>query len=82
MEWQCGFRHYFRTHVSELLFQIPTRSVDIGGSWRGKPEILENAYKCRRCVIDVTGLDPLSLVELGGGFSVLASLVLLDVLGR
>ena len=22
-------------HVSELLFQIPTRSFDIGGSWRG-----------------------------------------------
>ena len=37
------------------------------GSWRGKPEILENAYKCRRYVIDVTGLDPLSLGELGGG---------------
>ena len=53
------------THVSELLFQIPTRSFDIGGSWRGKPEILENAYKCRRYVIDVTGLDPISLVELG-----------------
>ena len=32
------------------------------------PEILENAYKCRRYVIDVTELDPLSLVELGGGF--------------
>ena len=27
----------------ELLFQIPTSSVDIGGSWGGKPEILENA---------------------------------------
>ena len=23
-------------HVSELLFQIPTRSFDIGASWRGK----------------------------------------------
>ena len=34
--------------------------------WRGKPEILENAYKCRRHVIDITGLDPLSLEELGG----------------
>ena len=33
-------------------------------------------------MIDVTGLDPLSLVELGGGFSALVSLVLLDVLGR
>ena len=55
------------THVSKLLFQILTRSFDIGGSWRGKPEILENAYKCRRYVIDVTGLDPLCLVELGGG---------------
>ena len=31
----------------------------------GEPEILENAHKCRRYVIDVTGLDPLSLVELG-----------------
>ena len=27
---------------------------------------MKNAYKCRRYVIDVTGLDPLSLVELGG----------------
>ena len=44
-----------------------SRSFDIGGSWRGKPVILENAYKCRRCVIDVTVQDPLSLVELGGG---------------
>ena len=34
---------------------------------RGKPEILENAYKCRRHVNYVTGLDPLSLGELGGG---------------
>ena len=37
------------------------------GSWRGKPEILENACKRRRYVIEVTRLDPLSLVELGGG---------------
>jgi len=37
------------------------------GSWRGKPEILENACKCRIYVIEVTGLDPLSLVELSGG---------------
>jgi len=29
--------------------------------------ILENAYKCRRYVIDVTGLDMFSLRELGGG---------------
>ena len=64
------------------MFQIPTRSVDIVGSWRGKLEILENAYKCRRYVTDVTGLDPLSLGELDGGFSALASLVFLDVLGR
>ena len=28
---------------------------------------MENAYKCRRYVIDITGLDPLSLRELGGG---------------
>ena len=32
-----------------------------------KPEIFENAYKCRRYLIDVTKRDPLSLVELGGG---------------
>ena len=38
--------------------------------------------KCRRYVIDVTVLDPLSLEELGMGFSALASMVLLDVLGR
>ena len=28
---------------------------------------MENAYKCRTYVIDVTGLDLLSFVELGGG---------------
>ena len=28
---------------------------------------MENAYKCCRYVIDVTGLDLLSLLELGGG---------------
>ena len=55
------------SRVSELLFQIPTRFVDIGRSWRGKPEILENAYKYRRYVTYVTRLDPLSLGELGGG---------------
>ena len=49
---------------------------------RGKPEILKNAYKCRRYAIDVTGLDPLSLWSLVVEFSALASLVLLDVLGR
>ena len=37
--------------------------------------------KCCRYVIDVTGLDSLSLGELGVS-SALASLVLLDVLGR
>ena len=33
----------------------------------GKP------YKCRRYVIDVIGLDPLSLEDLGGGFNAFAS---------
>ena len=28
---------------------------------------MENVYKCRRYVIDITGLDPLPLEELGGG---------------
>ena len=28
---------------------------------------MDNAYKCRRYVTDVTGLDPLSLGELDGG---------------
>ena len=28
---------------------------------------MENAHKCRRYVIDVTRLDLLSLMELGGG---------------
>ena len=28
---------------------------------------MEYAYKCRRYVTEVTGLDPLSLGELGGG---------------
>ena len=37
---------------------------------------MENACKFRIYVIEVTGLDPLSLV----GFSALASFVLLDVL--
>ena len=37
--------------------------------------------KSPRYVIDVTGLDPLSLGELGGS-SALASLVLVDVVGR
>ena len=41
----------------------------VGGG--GGSEILENAYQCRRYVIDTTGLDPLSLGELGGGGSVL-----------
>ena len=41
--------------------------LTLGGVGGGKPKILENAHKCCRYVIDVTGLDPLSLVELGGG---------------
>ena len=40
--------------------------LTLGGIWKGKPEILENAYKCRRYVTDVIGLDLLSLGELGG----------------
>ena len=28
---------------------------------------MENAYKCLRYAIDITGLDPLSLEELEGG---------------
>ena len=38
--------------------------------------------KCRRNVIDLTVLDPISLGELGVGFCVLVSLMLLGVLGR
>ena len=41
--------------------------------------LLGRISKCRRYVIDVTVLDSLSL---GEGISDLASLVLLDVLGR
>ena len=37
------------------------------GELEKKPEILGNAYKCHRYMIDVTRLDPLSLGELGGG---------------
>ena len=48
-------------------FKSRSDLLTLGGSWRGKPEILENAYKCRRYVIDVTGLDSLSLGELGFG---------------
>ena len=80
-------------HVSELLFQIPTRSFDIGGSWRGKSwktlgveesgwSLVDRISKCPWYVIEGTVLDSLSLGELGGGFRDLASLVLLDVLGR
>ena len=36
--------------------------------------------KCHKYVTDLTGLDPLSFVELGGS-SAFASLVLLDMLG-
>jgi len=52
----------FRAHISN-----PTRSADISGVGGGKSEILKKAFKCRRCVIDVTGLDLLSLGELGCG---------------
>ena len=44
---------------------------------------MDRISKCPRYVIDVIVLDSLSLGELRGeGFSDLASLVLLDVLGR
>jgi len=56
-----------RNSCFRALIQNPTRSVDIGEIWRGKLEILENAYEFCRYVIDITGLDPLSLEELGGG---------------
>ena len=80
-------------HVSELLSQIPTRSLDIGGSWRGKSwktfgveesgwSLVDRISKCPWYMIDVTVLDSLSLGELGEGFSDLASLVHPDVLGR
>ena len=41
--------------------------LTLGGVGGGIPEILESDYKFRRYMIDVTGLDPLSLGELGGG---------------
>ena len=43
---------------------------------------MDRISKCRRYVIDVTVVDSLSLGNWGEGFSALASLVLLDVLGR
>ena len=43
---------------------------------------MDRISKYRRYVINVAGMDPLSLGELGGGFSALVILVLLDVLGR
>ena len=44
---------------------------------------MDRISKCRKYVIDVTGLDPLYLGELGGGgSSSFASSVLLGVLGR
>ena len=65
-------------HVLELLFQIPTRSFDIGGNWRGKSwktlgveesgwSLVDTISKCPWYVIDGTILDSLSLGELGGG---------------
>ena len=48
-------------------FKSRPDQVTLGGVGVGKPEILENAYKSCRFVIDVTGLGPLSLGELGGG---------------
>ena len=48
---------------------------------RSERNLVGRISKCRRYVIDVTGLEPLSLGELGGS-SALANLVLLDVLGR
>ena len=80
-------------YVWELLFQIPTGSLDIGGSWRGKSwetlgveesgwSLVDRISKRPWYVINVTVMDSLSLGELGEGFSDLAILVLLDVLGR
>ena len=64
-------------HVSELLFQFPTRSFDIRGSWRGKSwktlrveesgwRSVDRISKCLWYVIGVTVLDSLSLGELEG----------------
>ena len=64
-------------HVSGLLFQIPTRSFDIGGSWRGKSwktlgveesrwSLVVRIIKFPWYVIDVIVLDFLQLEDLGG----------------
>ena len=62
-----------------------------GGNWKSwKTLIVEESgrslvdriSKCPRYVIEITVLDSLSLRELGKFFSDLASLVLLDMLGR
>ena len=71
---------------------MPTGSGDIGGEFGGESlkswaalrvecNLLGRISKCRGCVIDITGMDQLSLGELEGS-SALASLVLLDLLGR
>ena len=41
--------------------------LTLGGAGGGNQKSWKNAYKCRRYVTDVTGLDPLSLGELDGG---------------
>ena len=51
-------------------------------AYSGGTGMVDRISKYRRYVIDVTVLDSLTLGELGEGFSALASLVLLDVLGR
>ena len=41
-------------------FKSRTDMLTLGGTGlRGEPEILENAYKCRSYVIDVTGIRSL-----------------------
>ena len=58
-----------RNSCLRALISIPDQifgDLVVGRSWRGKPEILENAYKYCRYVTAVTGLDTLSLGELGG----------------
>ena len=65
-------------HVSELLFQIPTRYFEIGGNWRRKSwktlgveesgwSLVDGINKCPWYVIDRIVLDSLSLEVFGGG---------------
>ena len=60
---------------------VEEESLKSWATLRVECNLVGRISKCRRCMIDVTGMDQLSLGELGGS-SALVSSVLLDVLGQ